>query len=273
MAETAGGILIEADALRREIEQGEMPVVIDARQPAEYAKGHIPGAVSFSTYDIFALDTRPDGLASFAREMGTRYLGAGVSNLRTAVVYDEDTGMRAAREAWILQFLGHAQVRLLHGGFAAWRAAGCNVSAQPSDDWTVAFHVRERPGFAIGWDEIAGRLGSSGFTLLDVRDADEHAGRDKTTCCARRGCIPGSVHIEWTEFFERVRFKSPEAIRGLLDERGMDLGLEFVPYCHRGARSAAAYYALCHAGVARVRNYIGSWHEWSARSELPIEKG
>lgn len=264
--------LLEADALRRELKEGDV-LVIDARKAADYARGHIPGAVNFTTYDVFALDTRPEGLAAFASDLGTRYLSIGISNLRPVVVYEEDTGMRAARDAWLLQFLGHREVRMLHGGLAAWRAAGCEVNEQPpGDEWTVAFQVRARTDLAIGCDEIAGRLGGRGFTLLDVRDAEEYAGRDRTACCARRGRIPGSVRIEWTEFLEHGRYKTPQAILALLKERGIDPESEIVPYCHRGARSANAYYALRLAGV-RVRNYIGSWHEWSSRAELPLEKG
>jgi thiosulfate/3-mercaptopyruvate sulfurtransferase len=180
--------------------------------------------------------------------------------------------MRAARDAWILQYLGHPRVRLLHGGLTAWQAAGCKLTSEPADDWTVGLRVRERADMVIGYEEIAGSLGRPGITLLDVRDADEHAGRDKTPCCARRGIIPGAVWIEWTRFLEGGRFRSPEAIRGLLRESGVDPESELVPYCHRGARSANTYYALKQAGLPKVRNYIGSWHEWSARSELPIEQ-
>jgi thiosulfate/3-mercaptopyruvate sulfurtransferase len=265
--------LIEPRALRDEMVRGDLPLIIDARGPAAYAQGHIAGAVNFSTYDHFALDTRPEGLAAFTQNMAARYLGTGISNLRPVVVYEDETGMRAAREAWILQFLGHRGVRMLHGGFSAWRAAGCEVSGQPADEWTVSFLVQERPEIVIGCDEIAGRLNERGLTLLDVRDEHEHAGRDRTVCCTRRGRIPGSVRIEWTEFLEGGRFREPEAIRGLLEERGIDTDAEIVPYCHRGARSANTYYALQHAGLTRVRNYIGSWHEWSSRSELPIEQG
>ena len=46
-----------------------------------------------------------------------------------------------------------------------------------------------------------------------------------------------------------------------------------MPYCHRGARSANTYYALKAAGLPRVRNYIGSWHEWSRDDSLPSETG
>lgn len=259
--------------MQRDIELGDAPLLIDARRPAEYAQGHLPGAVNFSTYDFFATDTRPAGLSAFARDMGTRFLGLGISNLRPVVVYEDTTGMRAARDAWILELLGHRDVAILHGGLAAWRAAGCKVTAQPAEEWTVSFMVRERAGIAVGFDEIASRLGTPGFVLLDVRDAEEHAGRDRTTCCPRRGRIPGAVRIEWTEFIDRGRFKPPEMISGLLAARGIDPTAEIVPYCHRGARSANTYYALKHAGLPQVRNYIGSWHEWSARAELPIETG
>ncbi len=264
-------LLIEPRELLEQAPQSDI-LVVDTRKPADYAKGHIPGAINFSTYDLFALDTRAEGLAAFARDVAARYAAAGVSNNRPVALYEADTGMRAARDAWILQYLGHPEVRLLHGGLAAWRAAGCDLSFDAADDWTVALRVRERPEMVIGFDEIAGRLGRPDITLLDVRDVDEHAGRDNTACCTRRGTVPGSVWIEWTQFLESGRFKSPEAIRGLLREIGIDLESEIVPYCHRGARSANVYYALKYAGLPKVRNYIGSWHEWSSRPELPIEK-
>jgi thiosulfate/3-mercaptopyruvate sulfurtransferase len=262
--------LIEPKDLLEEARRDDV-LIVDARKPSDYAKGHIRGAVNFSTYKTFVTDTRPAGLAAFARDVAVRYADAGISTTRAVVVYDDDTGMYAARDAWILQYLGHARVRILHGGLAAWRAADRELSAESAGDWTVGMRVRERAELVIGFDEILGRLGRPDITLLDVRDADEHAGRDKTACCTRRGTIPGSVWIEWTQFLERGRFKSPDAIRGLLRESGVDPESEIVPYCHRGARSANTFYALKYAGLPRVRNYIGSWHEWSARSELPIE--
>jgi thiosulfate/3-mercaptopyruvate sulfurtransferase len=262
--------LIEPRQLEDEARQGDV-LIVDCRKPSDYAKGHIPGAVNFSTYKVFATDTRGPGLSAFAKDVATRYADAGVSTTRSVVVYDDDTGMYAARDAWILRFLGHPRVRILHGGLTAWRTTGCDLSAEEAGDWTVGMRVKERPELAIGFDEIVERLGRPDLTLLDVRDSDEHAGRDKTACCARRGYIPGSVWIEWARFLEGGRFKPAEAIRGLLGESGVDLESELVPYCHRGARSANTFFALKLAGL-KVRNYIGSWHEWSARSELPIER-
>jgi thiosulfate/3-mercaptopyruvate sulfurtransferase len=262
--------LIEPKALQEEAAGGEL-LIVDCRKPSDYAKGHIPGAVNFSTYKTFATDTRPAGLAAFARDVSVLYANAGVSPNRPIVLYDDDTGMYSARDAWILQYLGHSRVRILHGGLAGWRKANCDLKTEEADEWTVAMRVRERPELVCGYEEIVAKLGKTGLTVLDVRDADERAGRDKTACCARRGHIPGSVWIEWTRFLEGGRFKRPEAIVGLLRESGVDPDTEIVPYCHRGARSANTFYALKVAGL-KTRNYIGSWHEWSARSELPIEK-
>jgi len=264
-------LLIEPRELQA-LAQDEELLVLDVRRPADYAKGHIPGAINFSTYDDFALDTRPEGLSGFANSLAARYAAVGVSKFRPIVVYEDDTGMRAAREAWMLEYLGLPRVRLLHGGLSAWRAAGCNVSLERTGDWTVSLRIRERRELVIGCDEIAARLSDKSMTLIDVRDTNEHTGKDNTACCTRRGCIPGSVWIEWTEFLSGGRFKEPGAVRALLVDRGVNPDSEIVPYCHRGARSASTYYALRHAGLTNVRNYIGSWHEWSLRRDLPVEK-
>jgi thiosulfate/3-mercaptopyruvate sulfurtransferase len=262
------------------IEPSELPAalaagarLIDARKAGAFARGHIPGSAPFSTYDEFVPNTTLDGMAAFAAEMAFRYSTAGATPDRPVVLYEDDTGMRAARELWILEYMGHRNVRMLHGGLAQWVAEGGSVVAD-TDVATVRmkkFPVSVASGGLANADEIHRRAGSKNFAVIDVRDDMEWAGKDNTECCKRRGHIPNAVHIEWTQFLENGRFKSPAAILELLALHGVDHNAELVPYCHRGARSANTYYALRYAGCPNVRNFIGSWHEWSARNELPIE--
>ena len=260
------------------IEPAELPaalaagaLLLDTRPRANFLHGHIAGALPYSSYDVFVPDTTADGMKAFAADMAMQIGLTGGSLDRPVVVYDDDTGMRAARELWIFEYLGHPQVRMLHGGYRQWIAGG---GKPDTSDVRTTRPRRLQPKVASGTfasaDELARRAGSESLVLLDVRDALEWAGKDNTACCALRGHIPHALHLEWTAFLEGGRFKSPAAILEMLGQRGIDPNGDIVTYCHRGARSASAYYALRLAGCSGARNFIGSWHEWSARG-FPVE--
>jgi len=248
-------------------------LLIDARSPEAYAAGHIPGAISVSTYDYFVPNTKPEGMRAFASQAAALYGAAGISLDTPLVVYDDDTGVRVARECWLLEYLGHRNVRLLHGGFNEWQRCGGLISTAPHAAQPAPFEAKLHEAGFVSADEITAELGHPNRVVIDVRDELEHDGLDHTACCERRGHVPAAVWIHWSEFLEHGRFKSGEAIRALLQSRGIRADDEVVPYCHRGARSANTYWALRLAGYAQVRNYIGSWHEWSARPGLPLELG
>ena len=248
-------------------------LIIDTRSPEAYAAGHIPGAISVSTYDDFVPNTKPEGMHAFANQAALLYGAAGITLNTPLIVYDDDTGVRVARECWLLEYLGHRHVQLLHGGLNAWQRCGGPISTTASLSTPQHFEIQHSSAGFISADSLVAEFNQPKRVVIDVRDELEHDGLDHTACCERRGHVPGAVWIHWSEFLERGRFKSGEAIRALLHSRGIREDDELAPYCHRGARSANAYWALRLAGYAQVRNYIGSWHEWSARSELPLELG
>ena len=267
-----GTFLVEPETLLATFQDLD-GLIVDARSPEAYATGHIPGAISVSTYDQFVPNTKPEGMNAFAAHIANLYGAAGISLNTPLVVYDDDTSMRVARECWLLEYLGHRNVRLLHGGFNAWQRCGGPVSTTPHHATPQVFEITLSDTGFISADQITAELNHPRRVVIDVRDEAEHDGLDHTACCERRGHVPGSVWVHWSEFLEHGRFKSGEAIRALLQSRGIREDDELAPYCHRGARSANTYWALRLAGYPQVRNYIGSWHEWSARSELPLEHG
>lgn len=249
-------------------------LMIDTRSDEHYTAGHIPGAVRFCTYDQFVRSTSPIGLSRFKRIMAKTYAENGIDGSRPVVIYEEETGMRAARDAWMLQYLGHPDVRILNGGLAAWRRIDGPLDTTSVSLDASSFERESREDLIISARDLMNLLSQPATTILDVRTYDEFTGNGGSACCPRQGRLPGARWLEWSCLLDDAgRFKPVEALQQLFQAHEINLDRPVVTYCHRGARSAAAYYALKLAGCREVRNYIGSWHEWAIRNDLPIESG
>jgi thiosulfate/3-mercaptopyruvate sulfurtransferase len=112
--------------------------------------------------------------------------------------------------------------------------------------------------------ELRARLGEDGLVLVDVRTPREFDGTAGARCDTRQGHIPGALNVPLERLLERT---SAVQVRALI---GAAEGSEIVAYCHSGSRSALAVHVLRAAGY-EARNYVGSWHEWSADPGLPAE--
>ena len=171
----------------------------------------------------------------------------------------------------MLEYAGAHKVLLLEGGFNAWRRSHLPVQNKSVKLDQKAFRIRPNSKLLATADEI--RVGRSSL-VLDVRTKGEFAGKEGRDCDKRRGRIPRARWLEWSYFLQDgKRFKTRSELANALKEKRLTKNRLVVTYCHRGARAAAAYYALRSLGFGDVKNYIGSRHEWSARKNLPVEKG
>ena len=91
------------------------PLVIDLRPPEDFASGHIPGAVHLDLWGVSLIDTDPAPLKAFMWMIDHLFNLRGVTETTPVVVYDEQSGLRAARAFWFLEYFGHPSVQVLDG--------------------------------------------------------------------------------------------------------------------------------------------------------------
>jgi len=266
-------LLVEPAALLPRL--GRDPILlIDCRTTEDYSRGHLPGAVSIpELYDHLVTDTRPADLKKFHAFLADVLSRAGVTPEQEVVCYDDRTGMRAARGLWVLRYVGHDRSRLLHGGVEGWLAAGGSTETGKFKPRRSKFQARPQPALLATAEQARAAFRKRGIAILDVRREEEYYGTGGLECCSRRGHLPDATWLPWEQFLDQDRFRERAGILSMLQGMGVTPDREIIVYCHRGARSANTWLALTLLGYPRVRNYIGSWHEWSNRPELPVEGG
>jgi thiosulfate/3-mercaptopyruvate sulfurtransferase len=252
-------------------DEASRPLILDLRPPEDYTAGHIPGAIHLDLWGLSLTDTDAAPLHAFMWMIEHVLAVHGVQATTPVVVYDDQSGIRAARAFWFFEYFGHPSVRLLDGGFGAWVRARLPVTRDagppPKSEWTGA--RRERT--LATWRDVREGLERDDVVIVDARTDGEYCG---TTVRAKRGGrVPGAVHVEWTRNLTTDGdFKPAADLRKMYEDVGVTPDREVIAYCQGGYRAAHAYLALRLLGYPRVRNYVGSWKEWGDRLDLPVEQ-
>ncbi len=182
----------------------------------------------------------------------------GIDSDSAVVVYDGNWGMPATRVVWGLAYYGHSAAAILNGGWDRWTEEG-RVTTQAVSS-VAPTHFTPRPTTQhladLAW--VQAHLQDDDIVIVDTRTPNEYAA----------GHLPNA--ISWDRM-NAVPVDGWNALRpveeliGELTAQGVTPDKEIVTYCRSGARAAHTYAVLRQLGYPRVRNYDGSWLEWSAR--------
>lgn len=158
-------------------------VILDARSPAEYERGHIPGAVSFP---LFSNDERHSvGLCykkngrDEAVKLGLELVGPKLKSFvekagelipnQKATMYCWRGGMRSQSMAWLLNTAGF-RIETINGGYKTWRKAVRELYSQPLNLMTLGGFTGTQK------TEILAELKKIGEQVIDLESLANHRG-------------------------------------------------------------------------------------------------
>lgn len=242
-------------------------VLIDTRPAKDFWAGHLNGARHFDPFPFHHTDTSERGIAEFDAQLQWIFSALGITGRETVVFYENESGMRAARGAWALEYAGHPKAWMLDGGL---KATGEKLAAKVDKFAPTDFKIKPRAENLASYTHVLERIGRHHVQIFDVRsDAEYYSERVRAK---HGGAIPGAIHQDWSEAQAADgTVKSADELRAQYEAIGLDPAAEIVTYCQGGYRAAHAYIALKLAGYPNVRNYFGSWAEWGNRDDLPRE--
>jgi len=193
--------------------------VLDTRPQAEYAKGHVPGAVPVDVKGWQELGKKEGGFRD-AKAWGEQVGRLGIGRDTHVVVYGSSLP-DTARVWWTLKYLGLRDVAVLDGGWELWVKEKQPTATDSPKVGEVKFEPKFQADRLEEIDSLKESVRSGKVTVVDARSPDEFTGMEVRG--KRGGHIPGAKNLEWKELLaDDGRFKSPEELRELFRRRGID---------------------------------------------------
>jgi len=226
--------------------------VIDVRGAADYAKGHIPGAISIA-WNLLQVPER-DGLRNkWADDAALEkvFSQAGLSYDDDVVLYD--TGAIAPGIAFaIFTYAGFDKLHVLDGGIGGWDGEINSIPAKPVESKLTL--SRKNGNFVVGKDYVAGKIGDPAAQIVEGRSLQAY----------EDGHIPTAKHVDPAVYVKDGKFLKPrDVIVQDLAKKGVTPEKQIVLYCGSGGAASRNFMVLKELGFKNVVLYLNSWDEWS----------
>lgn len=245
----------------------------DAR--AEYAEGHIPGAVFMDLAELVDTGAPVENTLPSPEKFASRMEALGLGDGSRIVLYDDSLVKTSARAWFMLRMFGAHNIAILDGGIAKWMAEGRPLASGPQTQRHRHFTAWSDPQQVRSKAQMLANLASRAEQVVDARGAPRFTGAmPETRPGIASGHIPGALNVPYTALYNADgTFKDKAGLIAAFTAGGVNLSRPVVTSCGSGVTACVLAFALHLIGKDDVALYDGSWTEWGADPATPKAVG
>lgn len=274
--------LVETEWLQRHLDAPDL-VVLDAswhmpnlKRSAhqDYLEEHIPGAMFFDIDEIADTSCDLPHMLPSPVKFSSRMRKMGIGDGMRIVVYDSYGILSAPRVWWTFRTMGVADVAVLNGGLKKWK-----VENRPLEDLASRprserhFTARLNREMISAKDNIAQSIKTPTAQIVDARSQGRFKALEpEPRPNLKGGHMPGAVNLPCNILLnDDGTLKPANELKAAIEAAGINLQKPIISTCGSGITAAILSLALAILGHKHNSLYDGSWAEWGADDNVPIE--
>jgi len=274
--------IVDTNWLEKNLDNSKL-VLIDAsvdkvvgKQPIEYQQfSCLPNSVHCDLKVAFhdAASTQPNTMPT-PKQFEQQAQKLGINNDSIIVIYDNQGIYSAPRAWWMFKAMGLEQVYVLNGGLPIWLDEQRAISDSYRESTLGTVSAKYNSSMLSDAYQVLGNIKTDDCKIVDARGPARFSGTTKEPRPGlRSGHIPSSINIHFAQLLteDGLKYKEEAELKAIFVQAKIDISTQIIASCGSGMTACIVLLAAYSLGYKNLSLYDGSWSEWGANQELPVE--